>query len=80
MRTMNTETDYWNVCDKGVGKNRNLWRNGGAWWISITLVNELGNRSIRRRFSLKTRDIEVARVRRDKIIAAINDHKGEIAI
>ena len=75
-----TEADRWHVCGKGEGANRNLWCNGGAWWISITLKNEKGNRAMRKKFSLKTRDIEVARRRRDRVIAAINSHEGRIAV
>jgi hypothetical protein len=50
--------------------NHHLWWNNGTWWCHITL-RPAGGSTIRKRFSLKTNDIEVARTRRDRIIHAI---------
>ena len=46
--------------------NHHLWNNRGVWWCHVT-VHKPDTRAERLRFSLKTRDIEKARARRDKI-------------
>lgn len=50
--------------------NHHLWLNNGVWWCHIT-IRPAGCRTTRKRFSLKTNDIERARTRRDRIITAI---------
>jgi hypothetical protein len=47
--------------------NHHLWWNNGTWWCHIT-VRPAGGPTTRKRFSLKTHDIELARTRRDRII------------
>ena len=41
-----------------------LWNNNGTWWCHLT-VHSTDNRKERVRLSLKTRDVEVAKARRD---------------
>jgi hypothetical protein len=50
--------------------NHHLWWNNGTWWCHITL-RPAGGPTTRKRFSLKTNDIDLARARRDRIINAI---------
>ena len=47
----------------------------GVWWCHVT-VHKPDSTAERLRFSLKTRDIEKARARRDKIFASIQQHFG----
>ncbi len=60
------------LATKTMGKNRNhhIWINGEIWWCNITIHHGDGT-SERRRFSLKTKDVEVARRRRDNIFRDI---------
>lgn len=51
-------------------KNRNLFMNRNCWWMHFTIHNP-DKTSDRHRVSLKTKDEEVARERRDNILAAI---------
>ena len=55
--------------------NHHLWNNRGVWWCHVT-VHKPDSTAERLRFSLKTRDIEKARSRRDKILASIQKHFG----
>lgn len=48
---------------------------GGFGWCHVT-VHKPDSTAERLRFSLKTRDIEKARARRDKIFASIQQHFG----
>lgn len=50
--------------------NHHLWNNRGVWWCHLT-VHKADSTSERMRFSLKTRDIEQARQRRDNIFSDI---------
>lgn len=50
--------------------NHHLWRNHGYWWCHITIKPPHAP-TIRKRFSLKTHDVEIARLRRDRIMEAI---------
>ncbi len=50
--------------------NHHLWNNRGVWWCHLT-VHKADATSERLRFSLKTRDLESARNRRDKIFRDI---------
>ncbi|WP_234041969.1 hypothetical protein [Persicirhabdus sediminis] len=53
--------------------NHHLWNNRGIWWCHIT-VHKADSTSERLRFSLKTRALEKARDRRDRIIRDISMH------
>lgn len=46
--------------------NHHLWNNQGVWWCHLT-VHKADATSERLRFSLKTRDVELAKKRRDRI-------------
>jgi hypothetical protein len=59
------------VCSRQRGnRNHHLFDNNGTWWIQITVHN--GPFSERVRQSLKTRDVSVARRRRDAILARLS--------
>lgn len=49
--------------------NHNLWNNRGVWTLTMSLTD--GVTSKRYRVSLKTKDVSVARRRRDRILAAL---------
>jgi hypothetical protein len=48
--------------------NHHLWNNNGKWWCHLTLHHP-DYTSERRRLSLNTRDLDVARQRRDRLFA-----------
>lgn len=50
--------------------NHHLWNNRGTWWCHFTL-HKPDYTAERVRVSLKTRDLELARSRRDTLLAAI---------
>lgn len=50
-------------------ENHHLWSNRGVWWIVLTFSDE--KTSIRIRHSLRTKDVEKARARRDRVMRAI---------
>ena len=50
-------------------KNHNIWKNCAVYWIALSMSNGIETRRIRT--SLKTKDIAVARRRRDRIIRQI---------
>jgi hypothetical protein len=50
-----------------------LWNNRGVWWCHLT-VHKPDATAERLRFSLKTRDVEQARERRDRIFRQIAEH------
>lgn len=55
--------------------NHNLWNNNGTWWLHYTCYpTELTKE--RRRRSLQTRDLAVARCRRDSFLEQIQFHPG----
>jgi len=58
--------------------DHHLWNNNGTWWLHFTLRSATGTVK-RTRLSLKTRDIEAARRKRDRILAAIQSKSGGIA-
>ncbi len=58
--------------------NHHIWNNHGIWWCHFTLRSSLGA-SKRVRRSLKTRDVAVAREKRDRIFAALTNASGGIA-
>lgn len=58
--------------------NHHLWNNNGTWWIRFTLQSTEG-KSKRPAYSLKTADLETARRKRDRILAAIETKSGNIA-
>ena len=51
-------------------ENHHLWNNRGIWWCHVT-VHKPDATSERMRFSLKTKDVEKARERRDRIFKKI---------
>ena len=53
--------------------NHHLWNNRGVWWCHLT-VHKADSTAERLRFSLKTRDVEKARERRDRIFKDIAKH------
>jgi hypothetical protein len=57
--------------------NHHLWFNNGTWWCHFTLKSTVGT-SARKRISLKTKDLENAKTRRDKILQAIQTAAGGI--
>ena len=46
-------------------QNHHLWNNNGTWWIHYT-VYPTAVTAERKRYSLKTKDVRLARLRRDK--------------
>lgn len=52
--------------------NHHLWNNRGTWWCHFTL-HRPDFTAERVRVSLKTRDLETARSRRDELLARIQD-------
>lgn len=50
--------------------NHHLWNNRGTWWCHFTL-HKADYTAERVRVSLKTRDLQQARARRDTLLAAI---------
>jgi hypothetical protein len=53
-------------------ENHHLWNNRGVWWCHLTIHQSDGTAK-RMRFSLKTRDIEKARTRRDRIFHQLSE-------
>ena len=51
--------------------NHHLWNNRGTWWAHFT-VHRDDYTAERVRVSLRTRDVEEARQRRDEILSSIN--------
>jgi len=51
-------------------ENHHLWNNRGIWWCHVT-IHKPDATSERMRFSLKTKDLEKARERRDRIFKKI---------
>jgi hypothetical protein len=50
--------------------DHHLWNNRGTWWCHFTL-HRADYTAERIRVSLKTRDIEVARCRRDELLGSL---------
>lgn len=49
------------------GENHHIWNNNGTWWVHFTVhLPDYTARRVRR--SLRTRDVAVARVRRDELL------------
>jgi hypothetical protein len=55
--------------------NHHLWNNHGTWFVTYTLLNG-PFKSLRRRESLGTSDVAVARERRDALFAHLAAHAG----
>jgi hypothetical protein len=51
-------------------ENHHLWNNRGIWWCHVT-IHKADATSERMRFSLKTKEVEKARERRDRIFKKI---------
>lgn len=62
----------WYAVEHSKKPNRYIWLNRETWWVALTFVTPQRDKSVRKRFSLKTDDIEVAKIRRDRMIKAIN--------
>jgi hypothetical protein len=58
--------------------NHHLWNNNGTWWIRFTLRSSEGQ-TMRPAYSLKTPNLDAARRKRDRILAAIQTKSGKIA-
>lgn len=57
--------------------NHNLWQNREIWWIVFSLYNKDTHKTYRHRQSLRTRDEDVARRRRDSVLAALVNKYGQ---
>lgn len=57
-------------------QNHHIWQNRGIWWIVFSLYNKDTNKTYRHRQSLRTRDEQVARRRRDIVLAALVNKYG----
>ncbi|TAE92895.1 MAG: hypothetical protein EAZ81_01655 [Verrucomicrobia bacterium] len=53
-------------------ENHHLWSNRGVWWCHLTIHQSDGTAK-RMRFSLKTRELEKARLRRDRIFQQLRE-------
>ena len=53
-------------------ENHHLWNNRGVWWCHLT-IHQADATAKRLRFSLKTREIEKARERRDRIFSKLEN-------
>lgn len=80
MKNNNIIIGKWSVLGRSSKQDRYIWLNRDVWWCSLTLVSDDGLYSRRARFSLKTRDVEEARRRRDRVIAGINGYRGMLAV
>ena len=60
--------------------NHHLWNNNGVWWLHFTLRAVTGESRKRHRVSLKTRDLEKARAKRDRILTVLHAKSGNIAV
>jgi hypothetical protein len=59
--------------------NHHLWNNNGKWWCHLTLHHP-DYTSERRRLSLNTRDLDVARQRRDRLFAHLENTVARKAV
>lgn len=77
MSARKKETLYkcWTISEVSDRENRMLSLCHGIWHLGLTLVADDNSCSIRKTFSLKTKDLEVAKKRRDRIINAIKLEK-----
>jgi hypothetical protein len=60
-------------------QNHHLWNNNGKWWCHLTLHHP-DYTSERRRLSLNTRDLDVARQRRDRLFANLENTVARKAV
>ena len=58
--------------------NHHLWNNNGTWWIHYTVYPSTVTVE-RKRYSLKTKDVVVARLRRDEHFYQILNKVPELA-
>ncbi|MDG1326658.1 MAG: hypothetical protein P8P49_12910 [Opitutales bacterium] len=58
--------------------NHHLWNNNGTWWIHYT-VYPSSVTAERKRYSLKTKDVTIARLRRDNHFDLIVNRVPELA-
>jgi len=52
--------------------NHHIMLNRGTWWCNVTVRTEVTSERIR--FSLKTKDVDKARKRRDRVFKGIMEH------
>ena len=73
-RPMNTDkmTLQFSLRVNETNENHHLWNNRGVWWCHLTIHQSDGTAK-RMRFSLKTRELEKARIRRDRIFQQLSD-------
>jgi len=57
-----------------VNPDHHIWNNNGTYFIHVTLLWE-GRRKLRLRKSLKTKDVNEARRRRDRIFDMMKDRE-----
>lgn len=58
-----------------IDPDHHLWRNGRLWWVAFTILRD-GWHQERIRLSLQTDDVEVARRRRDGLLALVASWDG----
>lgn len=58
--------------------NHHLWNNRGVWWCHLT-IHQTDATVQRMRFSLKTKDLDKARERRDRIFRKISEESTHAA-
>lgn len=56
--------------------DHHIWNNNGTWWCHYS-VRLPGEPAKRMRISLRTHSVEVARMRRDTLLAALGQRKEE---
>ena len=59
--------------------NHHIWNNNGKWWCHLTLHHP-DYTSERRRLSLNTRNLDVARQRRDRLFANLENTVARKAV
>lgn len=55
-----------------------LWRNKDWWYLRVTMHNTRLDKSMSQLHSLRTKDIDVAMRRRDKVLATIIQTYGHV--
>jgi hypothetical protein len=57
--------------------NHHIWNNNGIWWCHFSVQDDEG-RTRRIRKSLKTRDLQKAREKRDRLLSNLNNASGRL--
>lgn len=58
--------------------NHHIWNNNGIWWCHFTLRDDSRGRVRRIRKSLKTRHLDKAREKRDRLLAGLDNASGRL--